>query len=160
MKRHAIRSCSGMIIAALSLAVPPLSAQTTPKRTPEQIQASYAAHKGEFDYLLGDWEFTATSKQYGKFRGLWSAVRLDKGQILDIEPGKRLRYSHYSPLAGVPDKPENYHHVTIELETDGPLTHVTLSQDNNADEKAKAHSEKNWSMMLDGLKHYVEDPKG
>jgi|EndMetStandDraft_9_1072997.scaffolds.fasta_scaffold14780_3 hypothetical protein len=83
MKRHAIRSCSGMIIAALSLAVPPLSAQTTPKRTPEQIQASYAAHKGEFDYLLGDWEFTATSKQYGKFRGLWSAVRLDKGQILD-----------------------------------------------------------------------------
>jgi len=35
-----------------------------------------------------------------------------------------------------------------------------LSQDNNADEKAKAHSEKNWSMMLDGLKHYVEDPKG
>ena len=83
MKRHAIRSCSGMIIAALSLAVPPLSAQTTPKRTPEQIQASYAAHKGEFDYLLGDWEFTATSKQYGKFRGLWSAVRLDEGQILD-----------------------------------------------------------------------------
>ena len=83
MKRHAIRSCSGMIIAALSLAVPPLSAQTTPKRTPEQIQASYAAHKGEFDYLLGDWEFTATSKQYGKCRGLWSAVRLDKGQILD-----------------------------------------------------------------------------
>jgi len=83
MKRHAIRSCSGMIIAALSLAVPPLSAQTTPKRTPEQIQASYAAHKGEFDYLLGDWEFTATSQQYGKFHGLWSAVRLNEGQILD-----------------------------------------------------------------------------
>jgi hypothetical protein len=72
-----------MIIAALSLAVPPLSAQTTAKRTPEQIQASYDAHKGEFDYLLGDWEFTATSQQYGKFRGLWSAVRLDRGQILD-----------------------------------------------------------------------------
>jgi len=64
-------------------AVSHLRAQTTAKRTPEQIQASYAAHKGEFDYLLGDWEFTATSKQYGKFRGLWSAVRLDKGQILD-----------------------------------------------------------------------------
>ena len=83
MKRHAIRSCLGMIIAALSLAVSPLSAQTTAKRTPEQIQASYDAHKGEFDYLLGDWEFTATSQQYGKFHGLWSAVRLNEGQILD-----------------------------------------------------------------------------
>jgi hypothetical protein len=41
------------------------------------------AHKDEFDYLLGDWEFTAESKQYGKFRGFWSAVKLEKGQILD-----------------------------------------------------------------------------
>jgi hypothetical protein len=53
------------------------------KRTPEQIQASYEAHKGDFDYLLGDWEYTAESKEYGKFRGYWSAVRLDEGQILD-----------------------------------------------------------------------------
>jgi len=83
MKPQAIRSCLGPVLAALALSVPPLSAQTTPKRTPEQIQASYAAHKGEFDYLLGDWEFTATSQQYGKFHGLWSAVRLDEGQILD-----------------------------------------------------------------------------
>ena len=83
MKRHAIRSCRGMVIVGLALAAPVLSAQTTPKRTAEQIQASYAAHKGEFDYLLGDWEFTGTNQQYGKTQGLWSAVRLDKGQILD-----------------------------------------------------------------------------
>jgi hypothetical protein len=72
------------IVAVLLAVVPPvILAETPPKRTPEQIQASYAAHKGEFDYLLGDWEFTANSQQYGKFQGLWSAVRLDKGQILD-----------------------------------------------------------------------------
>ena len=52
-------------------------------RTPEQMEASFQAHKQEFDYLLGDWEFTAESKQYGKFRGYWSAVRLEEGQILD-----------------------------------------------------------------------------
>ena len=40
-------------------------------------------HQGDFDYLLGDWEFTAESREYGKFHGLWSAVRLEKGQILD-----------------------------------------------------------------------------
>ena len=60
-----------------------LSEQVTDKRTPEQIKASFAAHKGEFDYLLGDWEFTAQSRAYGKFKGYWSAMRLEKGQILD-----------------------------------------------------------------------------
>jgi hypothetical protein len=57
--------------------------QPAAKRTPEQIEASFAAHKGDFDYLLGDWEFTAQSKEFDKFRGYWSAVRLDEGQILD-----------------------------------------------------------------------------
>ena len=59
------------------------SAQTPGKRTPQQMQASYEAHKDDFDYLLGDWEFTAVSREYGNFRGYWSAVRLDGGQILD-----------------------------------------------------------------------------
>ena len=47
------------------------------------MQASYEAHKRDFDYLLGDWEFSAVSREYGNFRGYWSAVRLDGGQILD-----------------------------------------------------------------------------
>src|SRR3954454_9780680 len=77
-----LRLLSGTSLAFLAgLAL--LSGQTTPKRTPEQLKALSVAHKGDFDYLLGDWEFTAESKQYGKFRGLWSAVRLDGGQILD-----------------------------------------------------------------------------
>jgi hypothetical protein len=47
------------------------------------MKVSLESHKGDFDYLLGDWEFTATSQQYGRFRGFWSAVRLDEGQVLD-----------------------------------------------------------------------------
>jgi hypothetical protein len=57
--------------------------QTAGKRTPEQMEAAFEKHKGDFDYLLGDWEFTSEDKQYGKLRGYWSAVRLDEGQILD-----------------------------------------------------------------------------
>jgi hypothetical protein len=60
----------------------PLHPQTSTK-TNEQLNASYEAHKGDFDYLLGDWEFTAKSQEHGDFRGLWSAVRLAEGQILD-----------------------------------------------------------------------------
>jgi hypothetical protein len=60
-----------------------VTAQETGRRTEEQMKASFEAHKGDFDYLLGDWEFTATSQQYGRFRGFWSAARLDQGQVLD-----------------------------------------------------------------------------
>lgn len=79
IKRRAARL--GVLLAAVIAT--PVFAQTTGKRTGEQIQASFEAHKNEFDYLLGDWEFTAESREYGKFRGYWSAVRLDEGQILD-----------------------------------------------------------------------------
>ena len=76
--RHSI-----LLAIALLLAAAPLPAQTPPARTPEQIRASWEAHRGDFDYLLGDWEFTSTSREHGPGRGFWSAVRLDEGQILD-----------------------------------------------------------------------------
>lgn len=47
------------------------------------MKAAYETHQSDFDYLLGDWEFTAENHEYGKFIGRWSAVRLEKGQILD-----------------------------------------------------------------------------
>ena len=82
--RHTI-----LLMAAIAAIAPSLSAQTagtappSPRRTDEQIQASFDAHKGEFDYLLGDWQFTAVNAQYGRMRGFWSAVRLAEGQIID-----------------------------------------------------------------------------
>ena len=55
----------------------------TSQATPDRIQEASKAHAHDFDYLLGDWEFTAVNRD-GKFRGFWSAVRLaDTGQILD-----------------------------------------------------------------------------
>ena len=72
-----------LLLISSALVFTSLPAQTAPRRTPEQIEASLAAHKGDFDYLLGDWEFTAVSKQWGDMHGFWSAVRLDKGQVID-----------------------------------------------------------------------------
>jgi uncharacterized protein YndB with AHSA1/START domain len=80
----------------------------------------------------------------------------DKGEIVDIEPKRTLEYTHFSSLSGKPDKPENYHTVRIHLEDQGSKTHVTLTQDNNPTEKAQGESQKNWAMMLKGLKKYVE----
>ena len=81
----------------------------------------------------------------------------DKGEILQIEPGKKLKYSHFSPLSGEKDVPENYHIVTIDLKEKSDQTIVSLSQDKNGTEKEKEESQKNWGMMLKGLKKTVEE---
>ena len=72
---------AGLVLAILATQL--FSAQADSKRTPEQLKALYAAHQSDFDYLLGDWEFTSENREYGKFGGRWSAVRLETGQILD-----------------------------------------------------------------------------
>jgi hypothetical protein len=59
-------------------------------------------------------------------------------------------------MSGLPDKPENYHTVSIELSAEGNQTRVSLSQDQNLTEQAQQHSEKNWNMMLESLKNLLE----
>jgi len=91
------------------------------------------------------------------YRGEWEGKPFeDKGQILDVEPGRLLRSTHWSPLSGVPDTPENYHTVTYTLADQGESTEVTITQDNNATEEEKAHSEKNWRTVLEGMKTLLE----
>jgi len=67
-----------------ALLVSLLAAQTpVKKKSGEELKALFDAHKGDFDYLLGEWEFTTVSKEHGPGKGFWTAVRLDTGQILD-----------------------------------------------------------------------------
>jgi len=91
------------------------------------------------------------------WKGEWQGKSYeDKGVILQLKPGHAIQYSHFSPLSGLPDKPENYHTVTVQLSTEGNQTRVSLTQDHNATEKERIDSEKNWEMMLMGLKKFVE----
>jgi len=91
------------------------------------------------------------------YRGEWEGKPFeDKGKILEIEPEKTLKSTHWSPLSGVPDTPENYHTVTYTLTEQGDSTEVTITQDNNASEEEKVHSEKNWQTVLDGMKKLLE----
>jgi hypothetical protein len=71
-----------LLIGALLVAM--LAAQTPAKKKAErELQASIEAHKGDFDYLLGEWEFMSVSREHGPAKGFWTAVRLATGQILD-----------------------------------------------------------------------------
>ena len=93
------------------------------------------------------------------WRGEWQGKSYeDKGVILKLEPERMMRYSHFSPLTGLPDVPENYHTVTVQLSGEGTRTHVSLSQDHNATEEDRDHSAQNWRTMLEALKRLLERP--
>ena len=91
------------------------------------------------------------------FKGEWQGKSYeDKGTILDIKPGKLLRYDYWSSMSGIEDKPENYVIVTYELSPDEKGTTLTVSQENIPDEKMKEHSEQNWKTVLKNLKDLLE----
>lgn len=80
----------------------------------------------------------------------------DHGLVIAVEPGHRLELTHFSPMSGQPDLPENYHGLVFELTEEQAGTRVTLSQDNNSSAEEAEHSRANWQQVLDGLKKVVE----
>ena len=104
--------------------------------------------------VISDWKEGSKITWKGEWEG---KPYEDKGKILRFEPKKSLQYSHFSPLSGLHDNPENYHIVTIDLEEKDEQTNVTLTQDNNINKKDRDHSEKNWKMMLASLKKLLEE---
>ena len=109
-------------------------------------------------YMFGttvssDWKNGSDITWKGEWKG---KAYEDKGEIIQIKPKTYLQYTHFSPLTGEPDIPENYHTVTIKLTPKNGSTIVLLSQDNNKTEDERQHSEDNWTMMLTELKKLLE----
>ncbi|MFC7848379.1 SRPBCC domain-containing protein [Arthrobacter sp. NPDC057388] len=91
------------------------------------------------------------------FEGEWQGKPYrDKGTVLEARPNELLRITHYSPLSGLPDVPENYHTVEYGLEPVGEGTRVSIVQGNNKSDDEAAESEKLWGMVLGNLKEYLE----
>jgi uncharacterized protein YndB with AHSA1/START domain len=105
--------------------------------------------------VVTDWEQGSPIVWKGEYEG---NKYEDKGEIVEIEPERRLKVTHFSPLSGDEDRPENYHTLLYELDERDGKTHVSLSQDKNASPEAAEHSQANWEKMLAGLKEVVERP--
>jgi uncharacterized protein YndB with AHSA1/START domain len=103
--------------------------------------------------VVSDWKKGSPIVWKGEWKG---KPYEDKGTILEIDPPRRLRVTHYSPLSGAPDTPENYHTLTYDLTDKYDSTIVELSQDKNATEEERAHSQQMWEQMLESLKKVVE----
>jgi uncharacterized protein YndB with AHSA1/START domain len=100
-----------------------------------------------------DWQQGSAITWQGEYEG---KKYTDKGEILEIDPGRLLKVTHYSPLSGQEDVPENYHTLTYELDDRGTSTHLSLSQDNNGSQEEADHSRGMWEMLVKGVKEAAE----
>jgi uncharacterized protein YndB with AHSA1/START domain len=107
--------------------------------------------------LVTDWEVGGPILWRGEWEG---RPYEDRGTVLDIVPAERLQVTHFSPLSGLPDIPENHHTLTYDLRPDGEGTVITLTQDNAHSVDEQQHDAENWSAMLESLKRVVEGSRG
>jgi uncharacterized protein YndB with AHSA1/START domain len=105
-------------------------------------------------HLETDWKVGSPIAWKGEWKG--NAYE-DKGTVLAYDPNRLLTVTHWSPMDGSEDKPENYRTVSYELaERDGD-TILTLKQDNNpTQEAADTMAEQNWGPVLEGLRAVAE----
>ncbi|MFA5834394.1 MAG: SRPBCC family protein [Bacteroidota bacterium] len=91
------------------------------------------------------------------FHGEWEGKKYeDKGTILDIQPGKFIKYNYWSSMSGTPDIPDNYANISYELISKNNITTLTIIQDGIKTEANKTHSEQNWLTVMGGMKKLVE----
>jgi uncharacterized protein YndB with AHSA1/START domain len=133
-------------------------AETEISASPGQVWDALTDPEAISSFMFGskvetDWEEGSPITWSGEYDG---KPYQDKGEILEVVENQRLRMTHYSPLSGEDDVPENYHTLDYRLEDAGETTKLTLDQDgNDSDEQAEQFAA-NWQTMLDQVKEYVE----
>jgi len=66
-------------------------------------------------------------------------------------------HSHWSPVSGLPDAPENYQEVSWNVAERDGRTELTVREVNLPSEEAAAVSKQAWSGALQALKDLVEN---
>jgi uncharacterized protein YndB with AHSA1/START domain len=133
-------------------------ASETIEASPEAVWTALTTPAVIEQYFLGT--HVSTSWREGEpitFSGEWQGKSYeDKGTVLKIRPPELLRISHYSPLTGLPDVPENYHVVEYRVEPMGEETLVSITQSNNKSEGEVEESARTWDLVLGNLKELLE----
>jgi len=90
------------------------------------------------------------------FKGEWEGQSYeDKGTIIEIISGKKLKYTYWSSFSGTEDIPENYANICYYLTPKGKGTLLEITQDGIDTEERKNHSESNWKTVLEKLKELL-----
>jgi uncharacterized protein YndB with AHSA1/START domain len=134
------------------------TAETEIEASPQEVWTALTDPDEIEKYMFGsrvitDWKPGSPIVWKGEYDG---KTYEDKGQILEVDRGRRLKMTHFSAMSGQEDVPENYHTLVYELSQREAKTHVALTQHGNATEEAAEHSRTNWETMLSGLKDVAE----
>ncbi|MCV9927223.1 SRPBCC domain-containing protein [Flavobacterium sp. LS1R49] len=90
---------------------------------------------------LSDWKVGSKLLWQGNYEG--TDIIFVKGNIVSIEPNKKLIYSTFDPNSTIVDIPENYLNVTYELAENNGKTILNVSQGD-------------YSKVADGQRRYCE----
>src|SRR5688500_5656940 len=116
--------------------------------TPAEIKRWFFGVDTESDWTVG-----SQLVHRGEYQG---KPYVDKGEILEFEPPRRLVHTHWSDVSGKPDTAENYQHVAWDLaELDGG-TELTITERNLPSDQAAKTSEGAWKAALGSLKELLE----
>jgi len=126
--------------------------------TPERVWSVITDPAATKEFMFGadvvtDWSVGSPIR----WRGQWEGKQYeDKGEVLEFVPEHTLVVTHFSPLTGQEDVPENYHTLTWTLEPVEQSTRLTLAQDNNPTPEAAAHSKGMWDSLVQSVKAIAE----
>jgi len=125
---------------------------------PEAVWATLTDPAKIADWMSGstvetDWQVGSPISWRGEYDG---REYEDKGEVLVHDQPETLSMTHYSPMMGQPDEPENYHTLVYRLTPSGGRTTVVLTQDGCDTEEQAEQFSANWQQMLDGLKAVAE----
>lgn len=111
------------------------------------------------EYLFGtevstDWNIGSSIIFEGNYNG---HQYKDKGNVIDNQKHKLLKYNYWSGFSGLEDKPENYATVTYKIEIlDNNSLNFTWHQQGFSSEESKCHTEQGLKTMLEKIKALAE----
>jgi uncharacterized protein YndB with AHSA1/START domain len=134
------------------------TAQVDVAATPERVWAALTRPEEIAAYMDGSnvtttWAVGAPITWEGEYDG---RSYQDKGKVLIYDEPHVLSVTHYSPMMGQPDQPDNYHTLVYRLTGMGDSTQLELTQDGCDSTEQAAQFSANWQRVLDGLKDHVE----
>lgn len=94
---------------------------------------------------ISDWQPGSPLQWQGEYEG--QKMVFVKGHVVSINAGKHLAYTVFDPNTAMKDIPENYLTITYDLQEDGAMTHLTVTQGD-------------YNLVADGERRYNESYNG
>jgi uncharacterized protein YndB with AHSA1/START domain len=100
-----------------------------------------------------DWKVGSQLVHRGVYQG---KPYVDKGEILEFKPPRRLVHTHWSAGSCEPDRADSYQVVQWDLAEEGGGTVLTVTEQNLPSDDAATTSERAWKGALGSLRDMLE----